>query len=114
MVDRLAVFNAMDNPRHRELMEEMIARMRAALTPMLNRAMTDADEFSLTQSLMISASATFAGLTVGHMIALGAMKQQDKARAGKVVTVAFRNGIKLGEHEARQAMLEQSEPQGSA
>jgi hypothetical protein len=113
-LDKLGVVNAMDNPQHRELLEEMIARMRSALAPMLNAAMDDADRFSLTQSMMISASATFAGLTVGHMVAVGSMRENDKGRAQKVVTVAFRNAIKLGEHEARQAMLEQRECEGSA
>jgi hypothetical protein len=112
--DRLGVINAMDDPANVALIEEMISRMRMALGPMLNAAMEDGDEFSKRQSMMISASAMFAGLAVGHMIAVGSLRPQDKARASKVVTVAFRNAIKLGEREARQAMLEQMPSEGQA
>jgi hypothetical protein len=114
--DKLGVLNAMDDPTHRAMLEEMIGRMRMAVAPMLNDALGDAtdDRFKLTQSMMISAAATFAGLTVGHMVAVGGMKPHDKGRAAKVVTVAFRNGIKLGEQEARKAMLEQRGCAGSA
>jgi hypothetical protein len=111
--DRLSVLNAMDDPAHLARIEEIIGRMRAAIAPMLNGALSD-DDFSLTQGMMISAGAMFAGFTVGHLIALGKMKQQDKARATKVVTVAFRSAIILGEREAREAMLKQRDCEGSA
>jgi hypothetical protein len=80
---------------------------------MLNEALSD-EQFSLTQGMFISAGAMFAGLTVGHLIALGKMKPSDKGRATKVVTIAFRSAIKLGEREAREAMLEQLPPEGHA
>lgn len=114
MSDKLHVFNAMDDPAHRELLDEIVSRMRAAIAPMLNSALDDAERFGLIQGMLVSAGAVFAGLPVGHMIAIGKMKPQDKARATKVVTVAFRNAIKLGEREARQAMLEQLPSEGSA
>lgn len=113
MSDKIPVINAMDDPEHVALLEEIIARMRAATAPMLNEAISD-EQFSRTQSMFISAGAMFAGFTVGHLIALGKMKPQDKARATKVVTVAFRNAIKLGEREAREAMLEQLPSEGRA
>jgi hypothetical protein len=111
--DKIGVLNAMDDPAHRQLLEEMIGRMRGAIAPMLNGA-TDAEHFGLVQSMMVSAGAMLAGLTVGHMVALGKMKPHDRARATKVVTVAFRSAIKLGEREAREAMLEQMPVQGSS
>jgi hypothetical protein len=111
--DRIGVLNVMDDPTHRELLEEMVGRMRGIIAPMLNAA-GDAEQFGLLQGMIPTAGAMFAGLTVGHMIALGKMKPQDKARATKVITVAFRTAIKIGEHEARQAMLEQLPTQGSS
>ena len=113
MSDKLRIINAMDEPEHVALLEEIVARMRAATAPMLNEAVS-AERFALTQGMFISAGAVFAGFTVGHLIALGQMKPQDKARATKVVTVAFRNAIKLGESEAREAMLEQLPTEGRA
>jgi hypothetical protein len=110
----LPVLNAMDDPEHRELLEEMIGRMRGALAPMLNAAMKDGERFLLLQGMMISAAAVQAGLTVGHMIAVGNMEPRDVARARKVVQVNFRNGIKFGEREARDAMLQQMPPEGRA
>jgi hypothetical protein len=112
-MEKLAVLNAMDDPAHRDLLEEVIGRMRAAVAPMLNEALSD-EQFSLTQGMFVSAGAMFAGLTVGHLIALGKMKPSDRARATKVVTVAFRSAIKLGEREARHAMLEQLPTEGEA
>lgn len=111
--ERIPVLNAMDDPAHRDLMEEIIARMRMGTGSMLSEALSD-EQFSLIQGMFISAGAMFAGLTVGHLIALGKMQPQDKARATKVVTVAFRSAIKLGEREAREAMLQQMRPQGRA
>jgi hypothetical protein len=113
MSDKLAVLNAMDDPEHRELLEEIIGRMRAAVAPMLNEAISQ-ERFQLIQGMFVSAGAMFGGLTVGHLIALGNLKPQDKARATKVVTIAFRTAIKLGEREAREAMLQQIPPQGRA
>jgi len=113
MSDKIPVRNAMDDPIDRALLEEMLGRMRGAVAPMLNESLS-ADQFSLTQGMIISAGAMFAGLTVGHLMALGKMKPQDRARVTKVVTVAFRSAIKLGENEARQAMLEQLPAEGRA
>jgi hypothetical protein len=56
----LPVLNAMDDPEHRELLEEMIGRMRGALAPMLNAAMKDGERFLLLQGMMISALAVAA------------------------------------------------------
>jgi hypothetical protein len=112
--DRIGVLNAMDNPAHRALLEEIVGRMRAAIAPMLNDVMHDAEQFGLIQGMLVTAGPMFAGLTVGHMIALGNMKPHDRARATKVVTVAFRSAIKIGEHEAREAMLEQLPVEGNS
>lgn len=115
--DRIAVLNAMEDPAHRDLLEEIVARMRAAIAPMLNEACQLPDEgehFAMIQSMMITGGAMFAGLTAGHMIALGKLKPQDRSRSVKVVTVAFRSAIKLGEREARDAMLQQMPVAGSS
>ncbi len=113
MTGKFPVLNAMDNPEHRELLEVMIGRMRAAVGPLLDGA-ADHEQFALIQGMMISAAAMCAGLTVGHLIAFGKMKPGDKGRATKVVTIAFRTAIKLGEHEAREAMLAQMPTEGRA
>jgi hypothetical protein len=112
--DKIGVYNAMDDPAHRELLEEIVARMRVTIAPLLNDAMNDEERFGLVQGLLVTAGPLFGGLTAGHMLALGKMKPQDKARAGKVVAVAFRHGMKLGEHEARRAMLGQRPVEGTA
>jgi hypothetical protein len=88
--------------------------MRAAIAPMLNGAFRRRRFLAYSGHDDFRLAPMFAGLTVGHMIALGKMKQQDKARATKVVTVAFRSAIILGEREAREAMLKQRDCEGSA
>ena len=110
---RVPVLNAMDDPVHREMLEEIITRLRMATAPMLNNASSD-EQFALIQGMLISAGAMYAGLTVGHLIALGKLQPSDKGRLTKVVTVAFRSAIRLGEHEAREAMLHQMPTEGLA
>lgn len=110
----IPVLNALDKPEHLELLEDIVSRYRMAISPMLNAAIDDEDQFKLVQSMMITAAATHAGLTVGHMIAVGGMTDQDKRRAGQVVLTAFRSAIEAGKREARAAMLQQMPTQGQA
>ncbi|HVQ09543.1 MAG TPA: hypothetical protein VMS43_14015 [Allosphingosinicella sp.] len=111
MVDPIPLLDAMEDPAARAQIENIIARMRFALAPMFN---DDPENIPVNQSYALTAAALFAGITVGHMIALGVMKEQDKRRAGQVILTNFRNGIELGKNEARKAMLEQLPAKGSA
>jgi hypothetical protein len=82
-----------------------------SLSPLLN---AEPNDLPRNQSLTITASALMAGITVGHMIAIGVLKEGDRARARKVMTGAYNTGVKLGIDEARKAMLEQLPTDGSA
>lgn len=90
-------------------MQDIIELYRGALAPMLA---ADPDNIPMNQSYIITASAMMAGMTVGHMIALGTMKPGDKRRAGQVVLQGFRAGIVIGENEVGRAMLNQHQQQG--
>lgn len=105
------VLNAADDPASMERIQDMIALFRTSLSPLFN---AEPDDLPRNQSLTMTAAALMSGITVGHMIALGVLKEGDKAGARKVMTVAYNSGVKLGLHEARQAMLEQLPTDGNA
>lgn len=107
----LNVLNAADDPASMERIQDMIALFRMSLSPMLN---AEPDDLSRNQSLTMTAAALLSGITVGHMIALGVIKEGDKARARKVMTVAYNSGVRFGINEARKAMLEQLPTDGNA
>jgi hypothetical protein len=109
--DEINVLNAMDDPSQREAIEQIIMLMRIGVAPLLNR---NQDHLPMLQSFQVTAAALFAGITLGHMIALGVAKDQDKRRAGQAVLKNFRNGIELGKREARKAILEQLPTEGAA
>lgn len=111
MTDKIPIRDAMKDPVERDAIEEMVGRIRGALAPMLH---ADLENLPHNQSRMITAAALHAGMTIGHMVAVGAMNHGDKARAVKAATVTIQSGIKIGLHEARQAMLEQSPVEGQA
>lgn len=111
MADPVAFSDAMQDPDAREQIESMVAMMRISLAPIFN---ADPDSIPMNQSYAVTAAAMFAGMTVGHMIALDVLLEQDKRRAGQAMLVNFRNGIEMGKAEARKAILEQSAPKGSA
>lgn len=111
MADEIRLSDAMNDPQAQEHIREMITRMRMALADIFSE---DPENIPMNQSFALTASAIFAGMTVGHMIALGTMKDQDKRRAGQVVLKNFRSGIDLGKNEARKAMLEQMPAKGRA
>lgn len=111
MNDRIPVANAHNEPSEMERINEMVMRMRVAIAPMLNEAI---EELPHMQALTITAASLFAGSVMGHMIGVGAARDQDRARAVKVATVNFRNGIELGKREAREAILQQTPFAGSA
>lgn len=89
----------------------MVGCFRLILAPMFN---AEIDQLSMNQSYAMTAAALFAGMTAGHMIAVGALDEKDKRRAGQMVLTNFRNGIELGKSEARRAMLEQLPTEGRA
>ena len=111
MADPIALLDAANDPEALARIDWFISRFRVALAPIMA---ADLDGLPRNQSLAMAAGALFAGMTVGHMIAVGAMKEQDKRRAGQVVLTNFRNGIELGKAEARKAMLEQLPVEGRA
>lgn len=103
--------DAMKDPESREAIEHFIMLMRIALGPIFSG---DPDNIPMNQSYAMTAAATFAGMTAGHMIAFGALMERDKRRAGQMILANFRNGIEIGKAEARKAILEQSPAQGTA
>jgi hypothetical protein len=111
MADEIGILNAMDDPSHKAAVEQLVTLMRMGVAPLLDR---NRDHIPMLQSMQITAAALFAGMTLGHMIALGVAKEQDKRRAREVLLKNFRNGIDLGKQEARKAMLEQLPEEGRA
>lgn len=109
--EQIGISDALKVDGAEDRIRDIITLMRMALAPMFN---DDIDNIPMNQSYTITAAALFAGMTAGHMIALGTMKDQDKRRAGEVVLKNFRNGIDLGKSEARKAMLEQLPAEGQA
>lgn len=111
MAEPVPFSDAMGNPADRERIEHFVALIRMVLAPVFN---SDPDDIPMNQSFAMTAAALFAGMTAGHMIALGALQDQDRRRAGQMMLTNFRNGIELGKAEAQRAILAQSEPRGTA
>ncbi|HEX5183558.1 MAG TPA: hypothetical protein VFW19_10455 [Allosphingosinicella sp.] len=109
--DDIQFSDAMKDPESREQIESFVMYMRIALAPVFNG---DPDKLPMNQSYAMTAAALFAGMTAGHMIALGVLNEQDKRRAGQMLLTNFRNGIEIGKREARDAMLKQMPAQGNA
>jgi hypothetical protein len=105
------LLDAMKDPAAREAITDMIASFRPALAGTFEAA---PDTIPMNQSYAISAAALFAGMTVGHMIALGVLRDGDRRRAGQAMLANFRVGIEFGKDEARTAMLQQTPPHGHA
>lgn len=111
MADQIPLADAMADPESLAAIEHFVARFRLALAPIFN---ADPESIPMRQSQAMAAAALFAGMTAGHMIALGNLHEQDKRRAGQMLLANFRNGIELGKTEARKAMLEQLPAEGRA
>ena len=107
--DNIKIFSSRDNPEAMARVMDIVTLYRGVLAPLLN---AEIDNLPMNQSCVVSASAMMAGMTVGHMIAVGAMQPRDKRRAGIVVSQAFREGIRLGELEAGRAMIAQHQQDG--
>lgn len=109
--DPLKIRNAHDDPQTREVIEQIIALMRIGVTPLLDK---NQDCLPHLQACQITAASLYAGMTLGHMIALGVAKDQDRQKTGQLVLANFRAGVEMGKHEARTAMLEQLPEEGRA
>lgn len=84
---------------------------RAALAPAMWQAGEDLGQM---QADIVTASGIMAGLTIGHMRAVGALTPKDVERAKKLVFKNVQSGIELGLKEARQAILAQTEQEAGA
>lgn len=111
MSEPVPLLDAMKDDASRAQIEQMVTLFRMTLAPIFNG---DEDNIPMNQSLAMTAAALFAGMTAGHMIALGVLQDQDKRRAGEALLKNFRNGIDLGKDEVRKAMLEQMPTRGRA
>lgn len=109
--DKIPYSDAMADPEARAVIEQFVMLMRMALAPIFNG---DPDDIPMNQSFAMTAAAMFAGMTAGHMIALGVLQDQDTRRAGQMILANFRNGIKIGKAEAHKAILEQTQTKGMA
>lgn len=104
MSEATPLLNAMDNPEHRKQLEYFIMLMRMAIAPTLN---ADLDNLPMNQSLLIAAGQMFAGMTAGHMLAIGLLDESkgDLEQARKAAAMAFDEGVAQGKHEAQRAMI---------
>jgi len=111
--DKLHIRNASASGDSAEMdsLREIISAWRAALAPWLN---ANPENIPEAQSQIITAAALFAGMTVGHMIVIETLKEQDKRRVGALVQTNFRNGILMGKSEAQKAVLSQMPAAGTA
>jgi hypothetical protein len=111
VIDDIKIRDASQDPEAREVIEQIITLMRIGVTPLLDK---NQGCLPPLQACQITAASLFAGITLGHMIAIGVAKDQDKRRTGQLVLANFRSGVELGKREARQAMLEQLPEEGNA
>ncbi|MCW2405085.1 hypothetical protein M2336_001714 [Sphingobium sp. B1D7B] len=58
------------------------------------------------QTKVMTAAAVYAGIVFARMMFMDAVKQQDTARAARMVAINFRNGIKVGLTQANRVALE--------
>lgn len=70
----------------------MMDAMREASTPLVETFSDPRDGISA----LMSAAATFAGVQAGTLLAMGALKQQDRRRVGETALTNFRQGIDFG------------------
>lgn len=100
------ILNAHDRPGVTANVEQVITLFRIALAPWLN---ADIENIPQHQSEILTASAMFAGMTVGHMLGVGALNASkgDRDQAKLVAMQAFDSGVEMGLREARDAMLRQ-------
>jgi hypothetical protein len=89
----------------------MVTDFRRALAP---RLYSNPDDIPRQQGFIVTASALMAGITVGHMIATGVLKDSDRRAAVEIVLRNFRLGIAFGKDEGQKGLLEHAAPQGSA
>lgn len=73
----------------------LVEAMRSATTPLIEASGIDPRD---GMSLLSSAGTLFAGIQVGMLIGMGALRTQDRRRAGDVALASFRFGLKLGEN----------------
>ena len=71
----------------------MLDAMREATTP-IGEAVFDDPRDAL--SVIMSAAATFAGIQAGSLMAIGALRTQDRKRVGEAALKNFRQGIDFG------------------
>ena len=89
---------AHDDPERLAMLEKLIAGTRMGTAAMLADA---GDDFDAMQSALISASATMAGMTAGHMMAFGTLSE-NLARRPRIRTGA-RGGVRPSASCHRQA-----------
>lgn len=107
----IKISDAMKDPVSTGAVQDIVSLFRRALEP---RLYSNPADIPRQQGFIITAAALMAGITVGHMIARGTLKDSDKRNLVEIVLRNFRQGIEFGKAEARTAMLAQTAPQGTA
>lgn len=76
----------------------MVEAIRGAIVPF-----ADPVEPHHSMALAMTAAASFAGIQIGHLIALGVVSDQDKKRMVDMMARNVRNGIDIGKKNAFRA-----------
>jgi hypothetical protein len=79
------------NDEEGQLVFVMADAIREALLPFMNE-----DQLPLLISLSMTAAATYAGIQIGTLIAIGVARDQDKKRMVDMMARNVRNGIDIG------------------
>lgn len=97
------IINAQNSKQSMRDIENFIGLMRMALAPVLN---ADLDNLPSNQSKLVTAAAIFAGMSAGHMLAMGTLEEErgDRAQAKLVAMQAFDMGVEQGVAEFVRAM----------
>lgn len=75
-----------------EALFDMMEAMRAAIVPILEGFDDPRDAYSVA----MSAAATFSGSHAGTLMAMGALRSQDRKRVGEAALTNFRQGLDIG------------------
>lgn len=84
-----------DDPRHREIVDLVLALERAAREHLADRP----DKLEVA-AMILTAGAVLSGGMFGRLLIVGAAKEQDKRRAAEACAKNFRSGIDIGKRAA--------------
>lgn len=105
MTDELPWTNAATDPAALAELEMLVGVMRASLAPVLHAAADN--DLPRMQGVLVTAAVMMAGMTVGHMLAVGVIdaSKGHVDQFAEAAKTAFSQGVEQGRAEALRAMI---------